>query len=286
MRFAIHLRLLTPLYGLLFLAGCGRQPQRTTEVVAVPGAKLPVDPNDPEWDKAPEHLEKMIPQDLVEPRLLTPSTPQVKVRAVSNGSEIAFRLEWPDDSKSDLPGPAKFIDACAVQIPEKLMKDPPAPQMGEAGKSVQVTYWRADWQAAVNGRGDTIRDLYPNAAIDHYPFNAQSLEKGSDTQKQMALRYAPARSLGNLRSGPRTKPVEDLVAAGPGTLIPGPSLDSQAKGAFAKNNWSVVISRKLPEGLAPRQRTQIAFAVWQGSHNEAGARKMRTGWVTLLLRGE
>ena len=153
----------------------------------------------------------------------------MKVRALTNGTEIVFRLEWADDSKSDTPGPAKMVDACAVQIPQKLEKEPPDPQMGMAGKAVQVTYWRADWQASVDGRGDTIRDLYPNAAIDHYPFEAKSLEPGSKAQKEMALRYAPARTLGNIRSGPRAQPVEDLIASGPGTLGSGtfPGLHGQ-----------------------------------------------------------
>jgi len=269
---------------LLIVTSCSQQPQRTAEVVAAPGQQLPAEPGDSLWNQVPEHLAKMIPQDLVEPRLMTPSTAEVTVRALTNRTEIAFRLEWLDDSKSDTPGPAAMVDACAVQIPQKLDKEPPDPQMGMAGKSVQVTYWRADWQASVAGRGDTIRDLYPNAAIDHYPFEAKSLEPGSQAQKEMALRYAPARALGNLRSGPRAQPVEDLIASGPGTLAPGPSLGSTGKGRHEKSGWSVVIRRPLPEGLSPGQRTLVAFAVWQGSQHEAGARKMRTGWIPLLRK--
>jgi hypothetical protein len=229
-------------------------------------------------------LEKMIPQDLVEPRLMNPSTAEVKVRALTNGTEIAFRLEWLDENQSDTPGPARMVDACAVQIPQKIDKEPPDPQMGMMGKLVQVTYWRADWQAAVDGRGDTIRDLYPNAAIDHYPFEAKPLEPGSQAQKEMASRYAPARTLGNIRSGPRAQPVEDLIASGPGTLAPGPSLGSTGRGRHDKVGWSVVMRRPLPEGLAPGQRDQVAFAVWQGSQREAGSRKMRTGWIPLLRK--
>lgn len=238
------------------------------------------------WDRAPEHRAKMLLQDLVEPRLMTPSTSEVAVRSLTDGSEIAFRIEWADDSKSDMPGPAKMVDACAIQIPAKVEKDLPEPQMGQDGKPVQVTYWRADWQASVDGRGDTIRDLYPNASIDHYPFEAKALEKGSDAQKEMALRYAPSRALGNIRSGPRAVPVEDLIANGPGTLSPGPSLGAKGKGLHQTNHWSVVVSRKLPDGLGKNQRTHIAFAVWQGSQREAGARKMRTGWIPLVRRGE
>jgi hypothetical protein len=217
---------------------------------------------------------------------MTASTPEIAVRALANDSGIAFRLEWADDSKSDAPGSGQMVDACAIQVPEKLEKDLPEPQMGQDGKLVQVTYWRADWQAIVDGRGDTIQSLYPNASIDHYPFQAKPLTSGSDAQKEMALRYAPARALGNNRSGPRTVPVEDLIASGPGTLSPGPPLGAKGKGVHGKTKWSVVISRKLPDGLAVNQRTHIAFAVWQGSQHEAGARKMRTGWIPLVRRGE
>lgn len=274
------------LFSILFAAGCSRAPRTSTEVVAASVQKLPSDPADSAWNDAPIHTAKMIPQDLVEPRQMNPTTPEVMVRSLTNGAEIAFRLEWADTTKSDAPGPARMTDACAVQIPETIEKDLPEPQMGQEGKQVQVTYWRADWQASVDGRGDTIRDLYPNATVDHYPFESKALESASAAQKEMALRYAPARALGNIRSGPRATPVEDLIAMGPGTLTPGPSLAAKGKGVHGKTGWSVVISRKLPTGLAVNQRTHVALAVWQGSLNEAGARKMRTGWIPLVRRGQ
>ena len=101
----------------------------------------------------------------------------------------------------------------------------------------------------------------------------------------MAKRYAPARALGNTRSGPRKSPVEDLVAQGPGTLTSVPSRGSDGKGVYGKTGWSVVIVRSWPQGLSDGQRTNVAFAVWQGSQQEAGARKMRTGWIPLFARG-
>jgi DMSO reductase family type II enzyme heme b subunit len=272
------------LFVLLTLAGCSRGPELVPEVVALKSDKLPAGPEDSAWDRAPEHVARLLLQDLVEPRQMKATTQEVRVRALSDGARVVFRLAWADDNLSDAPGPAKMVDACAVQIPEKLSPEPPAPQMGDDQGLVQVTYWRADWQAAVNGRGDSIKDLYPNAVVDHYPFDAQSLEKGSDAQQEMARRYAPARALGNLRAGPREKPVEDLIANGPGTLSPGPPLDSAGRGQHSPQGWSVQISRKLPEGLSSNERTQIAFAVWQGSAQESGARKMRTGWIPLVVR--
>ncbi len=270
----------------LFTAACSRAPKTASEVVAVASTKLPAQPDDRAWEEAPEYTAKLVVQDLVEPRLMKPSTPEVRVRSLTNGTEIAFRLEWDDASKNDMPGPSRMVDACAVQIPEKMEKDLPEPQMGQEGKRVQVTYWRSDWQATVDGRGDTIRDIYPNATVDHYPFQSKALEKGSDAEKEMARRYAPARALGNIRSGPRSQPVEQLVANGPGTLSPGESLGAAGKGAYGKKGWAVVISRNLPEGLSVNQRTHIAFAVWQGQQQESGARKMRSGWIPLLRKGQ
>ena len=264
--------------------GCRPAPAPSPDVVALRVAALPDSPADDAWREAPEHVAKMIPQDLVEPRLMTPSTGEVRVRALTDGARVAFRLEWADADKNDRPGPSQMVDACAVQIPQKLEAEPPAPQMGETGKLVDVTYWRADWQASVDGRGDTIRDLYPNASIDHYPFDAQSLEKGSPEQAEMAKRYAPARALGNARSGPRATPVEDLVASGPSTLTRVEPQGSRGKGVFGQAGWSVVIVRAWPKEVVEGRRTNIAFAVWQGDRNEVGARKMRTGWISLFAR--
>ena len=100
----------------------------------------------------------------------------------------------------------------------------------------------------------------------------------------MASRYAPAQAVGNRRVGPREFPVEDLIAEGPGTLSPNAAAGSRGRGERTADGWSVVIVRKVPEGWAPRIRTQIAFAVWEGSAKEVGARKMRTGWVPLSLK--
>lgn len=268
----------------VFAAGCGRGPALVNEVVAVPAQKPPVAPTDSAWNGAPEHIAKLLLQDLVEPRLMKASTAEVHVRALQNGSEIAFRLEWNDATQNDLPGPAKFLDGCAVQIPEKIEASPPDPQMGSAGHPVQITFWRADWQASVNGRKDEIQALYPNATVDHYPFQAHSLEPGSAAQKEMMNRYAPAQAVGNRRTGPREFPVEAMTAGGPGTLAPDKSGYARGQGVRTKAGWSVVLLRKFPEGLAPKTRTNVAFAIWEGSAQEVGSRKMRTGWIPLSVR--
>jgi hypothetical protein len=45
-----------------------------------------------------------------------------------------------------------------------------------------------------------------------------------------------------------------------------------------------VITRPMPAGFSTANPSQIAFAVWEGSRTETGARKMRTGWVPLILK--
>lgn len=271
--------------ALVAAAACRRGPEMTGEVVAVMAPQAPLDPADPAWDRAPERLEPLLLQDLVEPRLVAASTPDVRVRAIATSTEIAFRLEWPDATTDDLPGAGRFIDSCAVQVPQRADANAPDPQMGQEGKGVQISFWRADWQATVDGRGTEIQDLYPNATVDHYPFRAPSLEPGSDAAAQMARRYAPADAAGNRRGGERTSPVEDLVAEGPGSLRPAGTSSARGRGIRTATGWAVVIVRPLPEGLSPTGRTQVAFAVWEGAHKEAGARKMRSGWVGLSIRG-
>ncbi len=272
------------LLGALGACSHGHPAAPATEVVvqAASGA-LPADPDDPQWSRASEFDAPLILQDMVEPRLLTPSTLSVRVRALSDGARVAFRLEWQDSSRDEVQMPATFTDACAVQLPSKTTPDVPAPQMGEPGRPVEITHWRASWQAVVDGRPDTIQALHPNSIPFIYPFNAASLKPGAEDQLEMQRRYAPARALGNRMAGPRDRPVEDLLAEGPGTLAPGSAIDGNGRGQRTADGWAVVLSRRLPAGLVPGQRTQVAFAIWEGARQEVGARKMRSGWNPMLL---
>jgi len=268
----------------LVAASCtNRTPAPTTEVVAVHRTALPAKPDDTAWSDAPVYTAALLLQDMVEPRLLEASTDKVQVRAITDGKRVAFRLEWADPTKDDLPVLGRFSDACAVQLPVTTQADVPAPQMGETQKPVEITYWRAFWQSTVDGREDSIRALYPNATVDHYPFEAPSLQSGSEAQREMAKRYAPAHALGNDMAGPRTQPVQDLIAEGPGTIHPAPETRSAGRGTRTADGWQVLLSRPLPAGLQPGRRTEVAFAVWQGTHQEAGARKMRSVWIPLAI---
>lgn len=84
--------------------------------------------------------------------------------------------------------------------------------------------------------------------------------------------------------GPRAGPVQDLLAEGPGSLTPAKTTTSTGLGRRTATGWAVVITRQVPQGLSARAKSQIAFAVWEGSQEEVGARKMRTGWIPLAIQ--
>jgi DMSO reductase family type II enzyme heme b subunit len=284
MNLLIHFRQLFPAAAMLLLAGCRPVAHAPTpNVVALVSATVPDSPTDPAWGQAPEYDAKLLLQDLVEPRLMTASTPSVRVRAITDHEKVAFRLDWDDDSENRLAGTSEFPDACAIQFPSQSDPTVPAPQMGEKGRPVEVTYWNAAWQDSADG-GSSVKEIYPHAAIDHYPFQAKSLEKDPAAQREMAQRYAPALALGNLMSGPRQSAVEDLLAEGPGTLRRADALRSTGRGERTATGWSVVIARPLPAGFSANAPAQVAFAVWRGDQQEVGAKKMRTGWITLAVK--
>jgi DMSO reductase family type II enzyme heme b subunit len=269
---------------LLALAACdrGALPPAPTEVAALPCERLPERPDDPAWNEPRDYEAALLPQDLVEPRQLERTTPLVRVRALSDGRRVAFRLEWDDATRDDEQRPAAFGDACAVQLPLEAATDVPAPQMGEVGKAVAIVHWRAAWQATVDAGGRReLTDLYPNASVDHYPGERAGGSEAATSE--MARRYSPALALGNPVAAERTSPVEALLASGPGTLAPLESGDASGAGAWTGSGWAVVIACPLPRGIERFGRTQAAFAVWDGARDEAGARKMRTAWVPLAL---
>jgi hypothetical protein len=155
--------------------------------------------------------------------------------------------------------------------------------MGEPGRRVEISYWRAAWQASVDGRPDSIGALYPGANIDHYPFDAPPVADNTAAQQEMAKRYAPARAAGNEVAGPRQRAVEDLIAEGPGSLSPAPTQESSGTGKRSATGWAVVLVRPLPAQIGAGKRSQVAFAVWDGARGEVGARKMRSAWVPIAV---
>ena len=84
----------------------------------------------------------------------------MQVRALHNGAEIFFRLQWNDESPDGkIADIDQFADAAAVLFP--LVEDAPLIGMGAKGKPVNAWLWRADWErpqnVAAQGMGTTER---------------------------------------------------------------------------------------------------------------------------------
>jgi len=257
--------------------------------VAVSGA-LPIeDPLAALWQRAPEHPAALVPQDIVEPKLMQAGVARVDVRALHNGDWIVFRLAWQDATRNVLAETGVTSDSAAIQLPIQPGSQVPDPAMGETGKAVHLLYWKALWQddaeRAAGGGKDRVAALYPNATTDHYPFLANP-----SAQDEMARRYAPADAAGNPVTRRATpSPVQELVAEGYGTTTAVATQQALGRGAWRDGQWLVTIARPLDEGdglaqLGVGHKTFLALAVWDGASRQAGPRKMRSVWIPLVLQ--
>lgn len=280
---------------LVLMAGCRGPIIDTQQVPAkyITGALPTEDPASGMWDDAPEHPAKMMVQDVTEPKLIEPGVSLLKVRALHNKDWVVFRLEWDDPTQDLIPKSGSSSDAVAIQFPVRQGSDVPDPAMGELNKGVRIWFWKSVWQdddeRKKSGKGDRISTLYPNAAPDHYPYEAEPLKKDAKAQTEAARRYAPARASGNpILVRPNSNPVQVLMSEGFGNTTPAGSQPSAGRGVWKSGKWMTTIARPLKGGdelgtLEPGKRGYIAFAIWDGAKQHTGSRKMRSGWVPFIL---
>ncbi len=110
----------------------------TVDVVRLVEA-IPTDPQSPLWDRAKEAQIPLSAQQIYQPG--GGSTRSVKVRALEDGQNIAFRVSWDDDSRDDTLGSLPS-DAAAMQFPI----DPtnlPYQCMGQSSSKVNIWQWKA-----------------------------------------------------------------------------------------------------------------------------------------------
>lgn len=285
-------RIIGILCALVALSSCSRKPAGDTEQVValrVQGALPLEDPASALWRQAPEYSATLLKQDVTEPMLTEPGVDRVGVRALHNGEWIVFRLEWSDPTQDLIPLAGRSSDAAAIQFPLQPGDHLPDNAMGEKGKGVRIWYWKAVWQddtsrAQAKG-GDRIASLYPNAAIDHYPFQASETARA-----EMEKRYAPARAAGNpITTLPGDGPVQVLMAEGFGNTRVVAAQTGRGRGMWAGGKWTTTLARPLAGGtelgnLEAGKRNYLALAIWDGAKSHAGSRKMRSNWIPLVLR--
>ena len=242
---------------------------------------IAMDPNDPQWQNVPVvgiPLRPLWTRD--------DAADYVQVRALTNGKEIGFYIEWPDPMPDDgVLRHQDFRDSVAIQFPlEPTPTEEAAPfyGMGERARAVNIWHWKADWQADLALFGD-VRSQYPAQANDMYLRDA--------TERRT---YTTGWAAGNLISTPdRRTAVEDLNATGQGTLTSQAADDQNVdgRGVWAGGTWRVVIRRSLKgDGKADvrfptdgRDGFRIAIAVWDGEAGDRDGQKSISEWHPLRL---
>lgn len=249
------------------------------------GGTLPVDaPFDPVWDFAPPLDVVLSGQTTATPRLIVPSIPSIRARALMDDTRFAVLLEWSDATLDEAAiGGDRFADGAAMQF---ALGSGTSVCMGQQAGGLNIWHWKADWAADVAaGRRLEMEDVHPGMPQDVQA--GDSADPGPDG-------FLTARDVGNLRAqATLVSSVEDLDAAGFGTLTSQPLEGQNVHGASEHRDgiWRVVMSRSLvadpsdaalvPDGPA----TVVAFAVWDGSHGDRNGQKSVSAWLSLALLG-
>ena len=260
--------------------GCGA----ADHVIAsrVSGELPRTDPFAAAWDDASEYEAALVPQNITPPHHTGTPISALRIRALHDGSWIAFRLEWEDATDDHNVTASVFSDAAAVQFPQ-TREVRPSPMMGNEGSAVDIVYFRASWQTE-----DNMGELYPNMPPIYHPPEAAAEGEARDT---MEREYAVATHAGNPTvARPEGASVIAFAAEGFGTLSPPDTpYEVDGHGEYRDGHWYVVIARAMGDAatspLAAGQRTAMAMAVWNGSNGDVGARKNRSDWVDLEIEG-
>ena len=188
-----------------------------------------------------------------------PTVRAVTVRSIHNGTEIAFLLEWQDNTKNDRLTPGTFRDGVAIGLP---LGDAPAFFcMGQLDHYINIWHWKADWQSDIDRRAART---------------SEKKEGGVRTFEVIPRRISS---------------VEDLIGGGFSTLT---TKDKQGRvqgqGLWKDGLWRVVMRRPLVSEeqedeakLVPGRVQTISFAVWNGENKERNGQKAVSPWFQLSI---
>ncbi|MCC7509255.1 MAG: hypothetical protein IT464_07755 [Planctomycetes bacterium] len=235
------------------------------------------------FDAAPELTVNLLPQTVVVPRNPETSVPQISVRAVHDGKWLTMRLEWQDNTLNNTTGISDFEDMVALEFP-RTPGTTPNIMMGDANNPVVVLQWRAARQAAIDrGERPESRHAYPHMSTD--------IDIGDLLGNDGSV-YQGAAHVGNPVSLPdiNSSPVLAQVAAGFSTLTSFKERIAEGRGVHNGERWRVTIhiplggELELVPGLVPGANSILAFAVWDGKHEERGSRKSWSpAWTPIRL---
>jgi hypothetical protein len=221
--------------------------------------ELPTGPEDASWTKVSPMTLPLSGQVITRPVWPEPTARALTVRSLHNGTEIAFLLEWQDNTKNDRLTPGTFRDGVAIGLP---LGDAPAFFcMGQLDHYINIWHWKADWQSDIDRRA------------------AKTSEKARDGVRTFEV--IPR----------RVSSVEDLIGGGFSTLTTKERQGRvQGKAAWKDGVWHVVMRRPLVSEeqeneakLIPGRVQTVSFAVWNGENKERNGQKAVAPWFQLVI---
>ncbi len=221
--------------------------------------ELPSAPDDAAWAKVSSLTVPLSGQVITRPVWPEPTARALVVRSLHNGTEIAFLLEWQDNTKNDRLTPGTFRDGVAIGLP---LGDAPAFFcMGQLDHYINIWHWKADWQSDIDRRASR---------------QTERKEGGVRTFEVIPRRVSS---------------VEDLIGGGFSTLTTKEKQGRiQGKAQWKDGVWRVVMRRPLvseePENeakLIPGRVQTVSFAVWNGENKERNGQKSVAPWFQLAI---
>ncbi len=220
---------------------------------------LPNAPEDDTWRKVSPMTLPLSGQVITRPVWPEPTVRALVVRSVHNGADIAFLLEWHDNTKNDRVTPGTFRDGVAIGLP---LGDAPAFFcMGQLDHYINIWHWKADWQSDIDRRAART---------------SEKIKGGVRTFEVIPRRISS---------------VEDLIGGGFSTLTTkGKQGRVQGKALWKDGVWHIVMRRSLvSEGqeneakLIPGRVQTVSFAVWNGENKERNGQKAVAPWFQLAI---
>ena len=221
--------------------------------------ELPTGPEDATWAKVSPMTLPLSGQVITRPVWPEPTARALTVRSIHNGVEIAFLLEWQDNTKNDRLTPGTFRDGVAIGLP---LGDAPAFFcMGQLDHYINIWHWKADWQSDIDRRA------------------AKTSERARDGVRTFEV--IPR----------RVSSVEDLIGGGFSTLTTKEKQGRvQGKAVWKDGVWHVVMRRPLVSEeqeneakLIPGRVQTVSFAVWNGENKERNGQKAVAPWFQLII---
>ena len=221
--------------------------------------ELPSAPDEAVWAKVSSLTVPLSGQVITRPVWPEPTARALVVRSLHNGAEIAFLLEWQDNTKNDRLTPGTFRDGVAIGLP---LGDAPAFFcMGQLDHYINIWHWKADWQSDIDRRASR---------------QTEKKEGGVRTFEVIPRRVSS---------------VEDLIGGGFSTLTTKEKQGRiQGKAQWKDGVWRVVMRRPLSSEeqeneakLVPGRVQTVSFAVWNGENKERNGQKSVAPWFQLSI---